>query len=171
MTVAPSGAASAAAMSRGTGSDIHVRLELEAEIRGGRGMRERADRYVIGAGLRELRDALERHAARQLRLRAPGNPPDRFPDVLDRKVVDQDDVGARGNRLVHLRETLRLDLDRHFLTRGLHRSHYHDPAAPETNMVVLDQDPVVESRAMVRAAAGAHGVLLERAKRRRRLPG
>ena len=38
-------------------------------------------------------------------------------------------------------------------------------------MVVLDEDPVVEAEAVVRATAAANGVLLERAQPGRRLPG
>ena len=53
--------------------------------------------------------------------------------------------------------------------RRLHAPHRLRDAAGQTHVVVLDQDPVVEAAAMVRAAAGAHGVLLQRAQRRRRL--
>src|SRR5688572_18425891 len=38
-------------------------------------------------------------------------------------------------------------------------------------MVVLDQNPVVETRSMIHSAARTHGVLLERAKQWRRLAG
>ena len=42
-------------------------------------------------------------------------------------------------------------------------------AAGEADVVVLDQDAVVQAAAMIDAAAGTHGVLLQRAQRRRRL--
>ena len=42
-------------------------------------------------------------------------------------------------------------------------------AAGKADVVVLDQDRVEEADAVVRRAAGADGVLLERAQRRRRL--
>ena len=44
-------------------------------------------------------------------------------------------------------------------------------AAGQTDVVVLDQDRVEEADAMVRRAAGADGVLLQHAQRRRRLAG
>ena len=65
-------------------------------------------------------------------------------------------------RLVDLLEALRLDLDRHLLARRLHLAHRLRDAAAEPDVVVLDQDPVVQPGAMVRAAAGADRVLLER---------
>ena len=47
-----------------------------------------------------------------------------------------------------------------------HRVHH---TAGEADVVVLDQNAVVQAEAMVAAAAGAHGVLLQRAQQRCRL--
>ena len=94
---------------------------------------------------------------------------DRLMDLLERQVVEQDDVGAGVDRRLDIGEALRLDLDQHLLPGRLHPLDGFADAAREPDVVVLDQDPVVEARAMVAAAAGAHRVLLERAQRRRRL--
>ena len=49
----------------GRGVEVECdRLELEAEVGGRGGVRQRADRHVVRAGLREVGDAIERHAAR-----------------------------------------------------------------------------------------------------------
>ena len=68
-------------------------------------------------------------------------------------------------------EALRFDLDRHLLAGGFHPLERHRDAAGEADVVVLDEDAVVQAAAMVAAAAGADGVLLERAQRRRGLAG
>ena len=46
------------------------RLNLEAEVGGGRRVRQRADRHVVGAGRGQLRHPRQRDAAGDLRLRA-----------------------------------------------------------------------------------------------------
>ena len=71
-------------------------------------------------------------------------------------------------RLVDLREALRLDLDRQpgaMLPGPIDRRL---DASGEPDVIVLDQDRVEQSGAMVGGAAGAHRVFLDHAKRRRR---
>ena len=102
-------------------------------------------------------------------LARPAMRADGLMDLLERQVVEQDDVGAGVDRGLDVGEALRLDLDQHLLPGRLHPLDGFADAAREPDVVVLDQDPVVEARAMVAAAAGAHRVLLERAQRRRRL--
>ena len=66
------------------------RLELEAEIRGRRRVRQRADRHVVGAGLRQLGNPLERHAAGDLDLRAAARSRRTASrDRVDRQVVER----------------------------------------------------------------------------------
>src|SRR5260370_15488132 len=48
---------------------------------------------------------------------------------------------------------------------------YRRDAAGDRDVVVLDQDRVVESEAMVEAAAAAHRIFLQRAQARRRFAG
>ena len=55
--------------------------------------------------------------------------------------------------------------------RGADRRERGLDAARDAHVVVLDQDRVVETHAVVRAAAAADGVLLERAQAGRRLAG
>ena len=61
-------------------------------------------------------------------------------DVGSRQVVEQDDVGAGPQRLVHLLERLRLDLGRHLAVRLAHPRHRLLDAARQPDVVVLDQD-------------------------------
>src|SRR5688500_6469184 len=84
-------ALSAAYISAGSASDIQ--LQLEAQIGRRRRVRQRANRHVVGAGAGELRDALQRHPARNLDLRAPTDLLDGLPDLVGREIVEQDDVG------------------------------------------------------------------------------
>ncbi len=65
-------------------------------------------------------------------------------------------------------ERLGLDLDRQAVSAADAPDGSRD-AAGEAQVVVLDQDRVVEPDAVVRAAAAADGVLLERAQAGRRL--
>src|SRR5262249_47897825 len=88
------------------------RFDLKADVDRGRGMRDGADGHEFGAGGRKLGYALERNAAGNFDFRAAPRPPDRFRDVRRGHVVDQDDVRARGQRVVHLLQPLGLDLDR-----------------------------------------------------------
>ena len=88
-------------------------------------------------------------------------------ELRQRHVVEQQDVGAGLERGADVVERLALDLDRHAV--ALCAAHGLGDAAAEPQVVVLDQDAVVQAEAMVRAAAAAHGELLQRAQARRRL--
>ena len=119
------------------------------------------------------------------RMRSSETPPEASIDRLGRaladaldglghlanlEVVEQDDLGARLERLVELREVVDLDADaQHVRRRRARAAHGLAHRAHERDVVVLDEDPRREVRAVVRAAARAHGVLLERARARRRL--
>ena len=87
-----------------------------------------------------------------------------------RHVVEQDPVGAGGERLADLVERVALDLDRRSRQPAARsRSTAVRDSSGEAQVVVLDEDRVVEAQPVVRAAAAAHGVLLERAQAGRRL--
>ena len=64
------------------GESGRERRDLEAEVHCRRRMRERAHRHHIGAGGRQLRQAIERDAARDLQPRPPGDPFDGAADVV-----------------------------------------------------------------------------------------
>ena len=147
------------------------RFDLEADVDGRRRVRQRADRDEVGAGRGQLRDALERHAAGDLDLRAAARaarPPreSRRCDMLSTRTMSAPAASASSTCV----ERLRLDLDRQARADARARARPRAcDAAGEPDVVVLDQDRVEEADAMVRRAAGAHRVLLERAQRRRRL--
>src|SRR5690242_948507 len=63
------------------------RFDFKADVDGGRRMRQRADRHEVGAGARELTDALERDAARDLDLRPPARARDGGANLGERHVV------------------------------------------------------------------------------------
>ena len=56
------------ASARSGGSAASDRLDLKADVHGGRRVRQRADRHVVRAVSRQLLDAIQRHAARNLDL-------------------------------------------------------------------------------------------------------
>ncbi len=110
---------------------------------------------AIGAnvGERDPARGLERHAA--------ADDLDRPRDLVGAHVVEQDPVGAGLERLDDLFERLGLDLDR---DRRVARARLDGgtDAPRDPQVVLLDQDRVVEPGAMVRAAAAANRVLLQR---------
>src|SRR5688572_9460053 len=105
--------AMASALARSSGSVMASDPNLEAEVGGGSRMRQRADRHIIGAGLRKFRHPRQRNAAGDLGLRASAALPHRVDDVRRGEIVEQDDVGASLQRVGDLAQALRLDLDRH----------------------------------------------------------
>ena len=89
----------------------------------------------------------------------------RAAQVRECKVIQHDDVGAGGQRLVqNLRQVFGLHFD---AQAGQQLSRIRDRAADRAgrgDVVVLDQDAVVQAPPVVAAAAAAHRVLL-RARR------
>src|SRR2546428_422389 len=67
------------------------RLELKADIDGGRRMRERADRHIVGAGRCKLRDSLQSHAAGDFDLRTSAREAHGFANLVGCHVVEQDE--------------------------------------------------------------------------------
>ena len=145
-------------------------FDFEADVDGRRRVRQRADRHEVGAGRGQLGHALERDAAGDLDLRAAARPADGLANLgrstcCRRRTMSAPAASASSTCV----ERLRFDLDRQpgpvpraRVDRGLH-------AAGQPDVVVLDQDRVEQADAMVRRAAGADGVFLQRAQRRRRL--
>src|SRR5581483_1996990 len=133
-------------------------------------MGERADGHEVDAGLGVGADGGERHAAGCLELGAAGDGADRLAHLLGAHVVEEDPRRSGFDRLEHLLERLRLDLHREACGVAVEGGERLADAARDTDVVLLDEDAVVETGAVVRAAAAADGVLLERAEPRRRLP-
>ena len=87
----------------------------------------------------------------------------------DAHVVEQDAVGARGDRFVELLERVGLGLHVQVRIGGAGGEDGLADAGAESDVVVLDQDRVGEIRAMVRAAAAGDGELVEPPQARRGL--
>ena len=105
-----------------------------------------------------------RDAARGLELGAAGDERDRVGGQRRAHVVEQDACRTCTERLPHLVERLGLDLDRkRSVAFGEHSERGGNPAG-EAEVVLLDEDRVVETGAMVAAATAADGVLLEGAQ-------
>ena len=118
---------------------------------------------------RDRAHVVEGDAARGLERHAPGDQGDGLPQERRRHVVEQDPVGARRECLGDLVERVALDLDRQARAGGAQPLDGVADAGAQAQVVVLDEDPVVQSEAMVRRASAGHGALLERAQARRRL--
>src|SRR6185436_4947752 len=88
-----------------------LRFEFEAEVNGWRRVCQGAHRDIVGAGARELGDPVERDTPREFDFGAAAYTPYGSTNVVDRQVVEQNDVRARGDRLIDLFQALSLDLD------------------------------------------------------------
>ena len=97
---------------------------------------------------------------------------DRLPQLLDRHVVEQDGIHADRENLFKLGQRVDLDLDLDEVAgmrfRALDRG---SDVAGQRDVVVLDQDGVVEAKAVIAAAAGADRVFFQRAQSGRGLAG
>ena len=69
-------------------------------------MRQRPARYEVGSRLRELRNPAQRHAAGNLGLRTASAAAYSLMDLIDRHVIEQQDVGPGRERLIDLFERL-----------------------------------------------------------------
>ena len=115
---------------------------------------KRADRHVIGAGRGQLRNAIERHAARNLDLRSAARRRDRLANLLEGHVVEEHDVRRR-------RQAPRRPPSRHCASTSIGRpaklahraTRLRGHSAGQADVIVLDQDGIEEAGAMVRAAA------------------
>ena len=103
--------------------------------------------------------------------RAAGNPGDGVTHERVGEVVEHDHVRIRLQRIVDVGEALRLDFDGQARAPRARAPDGLDDAAGDADVVVLDEHAVVQADAMVDAAAAAHRVLGERAKRRHALAG
>ena len=91
---------------------------------------------------------------------------------LDRHVVEQDRVDAERQHLFELRQRIDLDLDLDEVAgMGLGALDRGADVAGKRDMVVLDQHGIVETEAVIAAAAGADRVFFQRAQSGRRLAG
>ena len=137
-------------------------------------MGERADRDQLDAGGGDPGHRLEVDAPGCLEpRRRPGGVAgaNRGPQLTLVHVVEQQPVGACGQRLGDLVGVAALDFDLELgVGGGGELDGAADPAG-DRDVVLLDQDRVVEAHAMVAPAAGGHRALLERAQTGGRLAG
>src|SRR6266536_1229485 len=144
--------------------------DLERDVHRPRAVCERAHRDEVDARRRHQRQPLQGHVPARLEERAPGRAAHRLGHVGGLHVFEQHDVGARRERLVEPGEVHHLDLDLEEGARsGAGPAHRLADAAARRDVVVLDEDAVAEREAVVRPAAGAHGVLLQPPPAGRRL--
>lgn len=130
-------------------------------------MGQRTDRDHIGAGGREARQRLERDPAGNLRPGTTGNLGNRRGDTIGCHIVQKQDLRTRGKRLLDLVDAGDLALDASQMggaqTTSLDGGR---KSACRGDMVVLDEDMLPETGAMVVASAAAHRGLFERAPTR-----
>src|SRR5688500_8529982 len=153
--------AAARRSARSGGRTASDRLDLKADVHRGRRMSERADRDVVGTGRGKLRQPIQRHAAGDLDLRAPVHEGHGLAHLGGAEIVDEDHVGGGVDGVLDLRQTLRLDLDAQagpMTARGAN-GIFHPAGEPD--VVVLDEHGIEEASAVVGAAPGGNGVLLE----------
>ena len=124
---------------------------------------------IIHAGLRNRCGAVERDAAGCFDDQTAGHYGDRLAHRIGIEIVDQYDVGQSDvEHFGKLIERVDLDLDLHQMAdRGFGAGEHGADAAGDGDVVVLDQDRIVETEAVIEAAAAAHGVFLDRAQSRR----
>ena len=86
----------------------------------------------------------------------PGATSDGLDDLRCRQVVEEHDVGAGSERGVNLVQILGLNLDRKAPAGAPHPLDRRHHAAGQPNVVVLDQNAVIQAKAMVGRAAGSN---------------
>ncbi len=124
-------------------------------------MSEGADRDDIDAGGGDGGDVLLRDAAGGLGEGASADLLDGGAKLLDGHVVQQDDIGAGGQGLVHLARVADFHFDPHRVgSKGAGAAHGSSDPSGGGDVVLLDEDGIGETEAVVVAAAGADGVLL-----------
>ena len=145
-------------------------FDLKADVHGRRGVRERADGHEIGAGRGQRRQPVERDAAGDLDARAAAACRRRRSRISASGMLS---TRSSRRRPRAPRPPPRASAPRPRPAAPAARARTAATAvghaAGQPHVVVLDQHGVVEPGAMVRRAARAHRVLLERAQRRRRL--
>ena len=136
-------------------------------------MRDGAGREIVDAGLRDRRSSLQRDPARGFKYQPARDHLDRRAHVLGAHVVEQRDIGAAClEHLAQLIERIDLDFDLHQMPGDSLRAGEHGrDAARDCDVVVLDQNRVVETEAVIEAAAATHRIFLQRAQPRRGLAG
>ena len=94
---------------------------------------------------------------------------DRGPQLIGRHVVQQQRCRARGERLVDLGDRPALDLERQLRGEVTRPANRGADTAGQGRVVLLDQDRVVQARAVIGRSTGRHRRLLEGAQPRGRL--
>ena len=145
---------------------------VEPDIDGRRRLDGLAGRNIVDAGLGDRPHGVEAHAARRFQRNASGDELHRFAHLIERHVVEHDDIGFRRDGFAHLFEPVAFDLDldqtRHVRTGAFHRL---GDAPGDGDVIVLDHHAAVETEAMIGAAAAGHRMLLQHAQAGRGLAG
>src|SRR3979409_765462 len=144
-------------------SETGSNLDVESHVEVGRRMGDPAGGGVVDTGRCHRLDAFKRDATRGLEREAAANNGDGLTYVVYVHVAETHRVGkAHGEHLAELVKAVHLDLDLDQMAGTRTRALKHGPdAARDCNVIVFDQHRVVETEAVVEAAAAAHGVFLE----------
>ena len=135
-------------------------------------MGERTHRNVIHPRLGDNANPVQPYPARGLQNGATGHQPHAFAHEIGRHVVEQDDVGARVQRRLHLGQPVTFHFQHCAWRKEIARSFHcdGDVAIDRSQVVVLDEDRRGEVESVVHSAPGAHRILLQTAPARRRFP-
>ena len=77
-------------------------FKIQRDIHRARGMRQRAYGNIVDTGLRDGMNRGQIHTAARLGFRATANPRHRQPKLHEIHVIQQNDIGAGGDGVVHL---------------------------------------------------------------------
>ena len=138
-------------------------------------MGQGADRDDVHARLGDAAHRRQIDSARGLQHDPPCDARHGGAQGVEAEIVQHDDIGRRalvdqGQYGVQLIQPIDLDLDLHQMRgESLGPPHRLGDAAADGDVVVLDQDGVIQTEAVVDPAAAGHGVLLQRAQPRRGL--
>src|SRR5665213_1705579 len=141
--------------------------QVDADVEHRRGVCQSAYCEVVdtcsghGGGARQRQPTACFQAARAA---AFGHLGDRRPHGLQRHVVEQDEIGARLQRLSNLLDGVALDFDEKLRKRCAHGAECGRNPTCRDHVVVLDQGRIGQRHPMVHPAPAPDRVLLQRAR-------
>ena len=142
-------------------------FEAHRQVDGAHVLGDAAHGHIVDAGLRDLANGLERHAARGLELertRRPAVEEHRIGHGRQREIIEHRDVRACRDGLLQLIEVLDLDLDGNPPAVRFGGCHRLGDRAGGHDVIFLDENSIEQADAVILSPADAHRVLLCRAQ-------